>query len=143
MSIFAKFHKDWAKIVDFLLWRWDFKIAFLMKLQLYIALVTIFARFAFTVPCKRKTRDFADFSVRWPFLSEGFEAQKPCHSVNTSLQTVGAWRLPKRYYFFMCLKGLQSCKMSKFQYSSNITLFFLCVILSNENNDTYDHFQLF
>ena len=35
MSIFPKFHKDWAKIVDFLLGHSDFKIAFLIKLRLY------------------------------------------------------------------------------------------------------------
>ena len=29
------FHKDWAKIVDFLLGHSDFKIAFLIKLRLY------------------------------------------------------------------------------------------------------------
>jgi len=47
--------------------------------------------------------------------------------VNTSLQKMEGWRVPKRYYLFMCLKGLQSCMMSKFQYSSNITFFFLYV----------------
>ena len=35
MSIFPKFHKDWAKIVEFLLGHSDFKIAFLIKLRLY------------------------------------------------------------------------------------------------------------
>ena len=34
VSIFPKFHKDWAKIVDFLHGHSDFKIAFLIKLQL-------------------------------------------------------------------------------------------------------------
>ena len=32
--IFPKFHKNWAKIVDFLLGHSDIKIAFLMKLRL-------------------------------------------------------------------------------------------------------------
>ena len=32
--IFPKFHKDWAKTVDFLLVHSDFKITFLIKLQL-------------------------------------------------------------------------------------------------------------
>ena len=35
LRISPKFHKEWAKIVDFLLGHWDFKIAFLIKLQLY------------------------------------------------------------------------------------------------------------
>ena len=35
VNIFPKFHKNWAKIVDFLLGHLDFKIAFLMKLRLY------------------------------------------------------------------------------------------------------------
>ena len=34
VNIFPKFHKDWAKIVDFLLGHSDFKIAFLIKLRL-------------------------------------------------------------------------------------------------------------
>ena len=34
--IFPKFHKNWAKIVDFLLGHSDFRIAFLIKLQLYV-----------------------------------------------------------------------------------------------------------
>ena len=34
--IFPKFHKNWAKIVGFLLWHSDFKIAFPIKLRLYI-----------------------------------------------------------------------------------------------------------
>ena len=37
MSIFPKFHKDWSKIVDFLLGRSDFKIAYLIELQLSIS----------------------------------------------------------------------------------------------------------
>ena len=32
--IFPKFHKNWAKIVDFLLWHSDFRIAFFIKLWL-------------------------------------------------------------------------------------------------------------
>ena len=32
--ILPKFHKNWAKIVDFLLGHSDFKIAFLIKLRL-------------------------------------------------------------------------------------------------------------
>ena len=36
VSIFPKFHKDWAKIVDILLGHSDFKIAFLVKLRLYV-----------------------------------------------------------------------------------------------------------
>ena len=35
MSIFPKFNKDWAKIVDFLLRHSDFRITFLIKLRLY------------------------------------------------------------------------------------------------------------
>ena len=34
--IFSKFHKNWAKIVDFLVGQSDFRIAFLMKLQIYL-----------------------------------------------------------------------------------------------------------
>ena len=33
--IFLKFHKNWAKIVDFLLGHSDFRISFLIKLLLY------------------------------------------------------------------------------------------------------------
>ena len=33
--IFPKFHKNWAKIVDFLLGHSDFRITFLLKLRLY------------------------------------------------------------------------------------------------------------
>ena len=33
--IFPKFHKNWAKIVDFLLWHSDFEIGFLIRLRLY------------------------------------------------------------------------------------------------------------
>ena len=42
MSIFPKFHKDWAKIVDFLLGHSDFKIPCLMKLRLYKIYFVIF-----------------------------------------------------------------------------------------------------
>ena len=34
--IFLKFHKNWAKIVDFLLGHSDFRITFLIKLRLYL-----------------------------------------------------------------------------------------------------------
>ena len=34
-NIFPKFHENWAKIVDSLLGLSDFRIAFLIKLQLY------------------------------------------------------------------------------------------------------------
>ena len=36
VSIFPKFHKDWAKIVDFLLGHLDFKTALFIKLGLYL-----------------------------------------------------------------------------------------------------------
>ena len=34
--ILPKFHKNWAKIVDFLLGHSDFRITFLIKLQLFL-----------------------------------------------------------------------------------------------------------
>ena len=36
MSIFPKFYKDWAKIVNFLLGHSDFKIAFLIKIMILL-----------------------------------------------------------------------------------------------------------
>ena len=41
MSIFPKFHKDWAKIVDLLLGHSDFIIAFHKKLRLYHDIYTV------------------------------------------------------------------------------------------------------
>ena len=60
--------------------------------------------------------------------------------MTTWLQTVWDWRLPKRYHLSMCLKGLQSCRLSNFFHFSKIVLFFLCIIFSYENNATYEHF---
>ena len=37
--ILTKFHKNWAKIADFLLGHSDIRIAFLIKLQLYLFLL--------------------------------------------------------------------------------------------------------
>ena len=63
--------------------------------------------------------------------------------MTTLLQTVWDWRLPKRCYLSMCLKGLQSCRLSNFFHFSKIVHFFLCIIFSYENSTTYEHFWLF
>ena len=56
VSIFSKFHKDWAKIVDFLLGHSDFKITFLTKLRLYYANCV-----KTRVPGKRSTLNAVNF----------------------------------------------------------------------------------
>ena len=64
--------------------------------------------------------------------------------MTTWIQTVWDWRLPKRYYLSMCLKGLQSWKKKlNFFHLSKITFFFLYIILSYENSATYEHFWFF
>ena len=73
----------------------------------------------------------------------GLIFKSPATPLTAWIQTVWDWRLPKRYYLSMCLKGLQSCRLSNFSHFSKITYFFLYIILSYENNATYEHFWFF
>ena len=63
--------------------------------------------------------------------------------LNTWIQTVWDWRLPKRYYLSMYLKDLKSCRVLNFLQISKITFLFLCIILSYENSATYELFWFF
>ena len=63
--------------------------------------------------------------------------------MTTWLQTVWDRRLPRRYNLFMCLKGLQTCRLSNFVHFSKITFFFSYMVLSYENSATYEHFWFF
>ena len=81
------------------------------------------------MPCK-KTRLFPILPYKMGILGYGFWALKvlpplwlPCS------KKVWDWRLPKRYFLSMCLKGLQSCRLSNFFHSSKITFFFLYIIV--------------
>ena len=70
-------------------------------------------------------------------------SKSPAIPMATWLQTVWDWRLPKRYHLSMCLKGLQSFRLSNFFHFSKIVLFILCIIFSYENRATYEHFWCF
>ena len=89
--------------------------------------------------CK-KTQLFVNLPYKRVFSAKCLSSNCPATPMTTWLQTVWDWRLPKRYYLSMCLKGLQSCRLSNFFHFSKTTFLFLCIILSYENSATYEHF---
>ena len=66
-----------------------------------------------TVPCKKNLAFWSIYLINWVFL-RFLSSKSPATPMTTWLQTVWDWRFPKRYYLSMCLKGLQSYKLSKF-----------------------------
>ena len=45
-------------------------------------------------------------------IPKGLSSEKLTTPMNTSHSIIRDWRLPKKYYLFMCLKGPQSCRKS-------------------------------
>ena len=92
----------------------------------------------------QKTRDFTHFPFKMAIFEWGFWAiialLFPWTPHSKEWKVEGFQKSTTCMY--MCLKGLQSWMMSKFQYSLNIT-YFLFVIFSYENSATYEHFWFF